>query len=181
MLIQTLQFSDLCRLWYSWWAGAQSLLVLSNAPETAAGNSFQWRKWPRSKTLRVCAATFLLGLPDTPYGVLIYFLHNWIYLRDRAACTTAWTCWRALFCYGSHLKLPPIKVTPEMGQSSIFFSWSKIALQFCVSFCCIMKWISYMYTYIPTLLHLPPTPLSHPSRLSQSTELSSLCYTAGSH
>ena len=34
----------------------------------------------------------------------------------------------------------------------IFFNWSVIALQSCVSFYRIAKWISYMYTYIPTLL-----------------------------
>ena len=38
--------------------------------------------------------------------------------------------------------------------------------------------IKYMYTYIPSLPR--PTP-PHSSRLSQSTELGSLCYTAASH
>ena len=37
-----------------------------------------------------------------------------------------------------------------------------------------------MYTYIPSLLNLLPHSLSHPSRSSQSTELSSLSYTAAS-
>ena len=54
----------------------------------------------------------------------------------------------------------------------------------CVSFWCITKWISYMYTYIPisppSCVSLPPS-LSHSSRLSQSTELVSLCYVAASH
>ena len=56
-----------------------------------------------------------------------------------------------------------------------------VALQcFYISLCCAMKSISYVETYIPSLLDLPPTP-TIPSRSSQSTELSSLCYTAGPH
>ena len=61
--------------------------------------------------------------------------------------------------------------------------WGIIALH-CVNCCCITKWISYTYTYIPisppSCISLPPS-LSHPSRWSQSTELISLCYAAASH
>ena len=45
-----------------------------------------------------------------------------------------------------------------------------------VCFCWTMKWISYMDTYMPSFMSLPPTPTrpSHPSRSSQSARLSSL-------
>ena len=38
-----------------------------------------------------------------------------------------------------------------------------------------MKCIIYVYTYISSVLNLPPTPQIHQSRLSQNAELSSLC------
>ena len=54
-----------------------------------------------------------------------------------------------------------------------------IASQCCVGFWHTTRWISHKYTYIPSLLFLPPTP-SYPSRWLQRTGLSSLCYTATS-
>ena len=45
-----------------------------------------------------------------------------------------------------------------------------------------MNQLYNMYTYIPSLLDLPPIPpQSHPSRSSQRTELNFLRFTAGSH
>ena len=43
-----------------------------------------------------------------------------------------------------------------------FLNWRIISWQRCVGFCCITAWISYMYTYIPSLSAHPPThPLCH--------------------
>ena len=42
----------------------------------------------------------------------------------------------------------------------VLFFWSIIALQ--SSFFCTMKWISCMYTNIPSLVSLPPSPTSNP-------------------
>ena len=59
--------------------------------------------------------------------------------------------------------------------------WSIIALQWCVCFCFITKWISSIYTYIPisppSCISLPHS-LSHLSTWPQTTELISLCYAA---
>ena len=47
-----------------------------------------------------------------------------------------------------------------------------------------LRWwlLAFFKKYICPLLSLSPTPpLSHPSRLSQSTEMRSLCYTTASH
>ena len=61
------------------------------------------------------------------------------------------------------------------------FNWRKIALQCCVGFCLTTMWISHNYTYILFILNLLPFPSSLLSKSSQSTRLSSLCYTATSH
>ena len=52
---------------------------------------------------------------------------------------------------------------PAGASTSFFFflifNWSIIALQYYVSSCCTMKWISYMYTYISSFLNLPSKPV----------------------
>ena len=64
----------------------------------------------------------------------------------------------------------------------LFFNWRIIALQYCVGLCHTLTLISLKYIYVPSLLK--PSPISHPSHpssLSQSPGLRSLCHTANSH
>ena len=60
------------------------------------------------------------------------------------------------------------------------FNWRIIALQCCIGFCYATVRIGHQYTYVPSVLSLPPARLRCPSRFSRSTGLSSLCYTAAS-
>ena len=91
------------------------------------------------------------------------------------------------FCL-THLVGKTKPIPPFLGELSIvkdFFKWGIVALQCYVSFCCAMKWITYVWTYTTSLLDLPPRPhpdpQAHPSKSPQSTKLISLHNTAGSH
>ena len=63
----------------------------------------------------------------------------------------------------------------------LIFYWKVFALQYCVGFYHISTWISHRYTHVPSLLSAPRIshPI-HPSRLSPSTGLISLCHIANS-
>ena len=61
------------------------------------------------------------------------------------------------------------------------FNWRIIALQCCLVSAIHQSESAIKYTYVHFLLILPPITILHPSRSSQSTGLSSLCYTAASH
>ena len=65
--------------------------------------------------------------------------------------------------------------------SIYFLIGRKFLYNVVLAFCCTATRISHNYTYITSLLSLPPLPLFHPSRSSQSARLGSLCYIAASH
>ena len=52
------------------------------------------------------------------------------------------------------------KITRIPTTLVFLFNWRIIFLQYCIDFCHTTMWISHMYTYISSLLNLPPT--SHP-------------------
>ena len=58
---------------------------------------------------------------------------------------------------------------PFLKLFYFFFNWRIITLQYGVSFCHTLTWVSYRDTCVPSLLNFPPSPTpSHTSRLSQS-------------
>ena len=65
--------------------------------------------------------------------------------------------------------------------SIYFFIGRKLLYNVVLAFCCTTTRISHNYTYITSLSSLPPPPLFHPSRSSQSARLGPLCYIAASH
>ena len=73
---------------------------------------------------------------------------------------------------GSHWRVLLV-LTVRAFVMQIWVTWVIIASQCCVGVCHTARWISHKHTYIPSLLGLPPTSPSHPSRSSQSTKLSS--------
>ena len=90
-----------------------------------------------------------------------------------------WTRW----IIKNHLELSHgITVEIPIAIRFTLYYWKIIALQYCVSFCHISTWISYRYTYVPSLLNpLPSASSFHHSRLSRSNGLSSLCHIANFH
>ena len=51
-----------------------------------------------------------------------------------------------------------VRLKSFFKKISLFFNWRMIALQNFVVFCQTLTWISHRYTYIPSLLKLPPHP-----------------------
>ena len=73
---------------------------------------------------------------------------NWIYLtfQSQSIC----------YCI-SFTPSDIIFVNSLPSFLNFIFNWRVIALQYCDGFCHPSTWISHRYTYVPSLLNLPPT------------------------
>ena len=107
--------------------------------------------------------------------ILIAFQILWHYSIEegRVYAPFPWT-WVGLWL------LWPIEFRKDIIDFVCVCVWYS-CLHYCVDFCCTMTWISYMCTYIPSLLDFQPNTPSHPPRSAQGTKMSFLCYNTGSH
>jgi len=80
-------------------------------------------------------------------------------------------------CLRNWIKKRKVNALPQTHhQRFSFLNCSITALQCCISFCCIVKWISYIYTYISSSrTSLPPVP--HPTHLGHHRAQSWAPYT----
>ena len=101
--------------------------------------------------------------------------------RQQLPGTPAWIfhTWKLIYPPWKHID--SFFIAHSYKISSSFFNLEYNCFTLLYSFCCPTKWISYPYTYIPSLVPPSNPPQSQPSRSSQSTKLSSLCFVAGSH
>lgn len=72
-----------------------------------------------------------------------------------------------------------LNIVASSHKDTIFFSWSKIAVQCGVTFCC-TNCESIVCTYIPSVLSLPPVPRLTPLNHHRALSPLSLCCTAAS-
>ena len=89
---------------------------------------------------------FIMLRKVSPSPFLESFYHKWM-----------WNVVKSSFCIYS--------------QWFFFLSWDKVAWWSCTGFCYTMKWISYMYRYIPSLVDHPPKSL-YPTDLGYDRLLS---------
>ena len=72
---------------------------------------------------------------------------------------------------GREYNFPRVSNYNSILKVNLFFNWRIIALQKFIVFCQISTWISHRYTYMPSLLKLPPIFLTIPSLLVDTEPL----------
>ena len=140
------------------------------------------RAWPQQRSLQSVkkgTSTWLMGWP----GHIILDICGWSCQVDCPLCPHFQICKTRNLVSRSHYTFQSIFFFfPQEFSIAIYFSkaylfiavGSTIALQCCVSVCCMMKWISYVYTCILSLLYLLPRHPHSTCRGHHRTQLSFL-------
>ena len=154
-----------------WWTGKPGVLQSVESQRVGPTERLNWTELNLGSVLRALQIGVLtkqeVKLSISALRDFFLFLQQWTRVCLFKNLSAWWITW-------------PLKTANQHSClfKNFLFNWRIIALQCCVGFCHTSTWFSHRYVYVLSPLDLPST--SHPSRLSQSTKLSSLCYTTTS-
>ena len=120
--------------------GIVSLIHISATISLGIKICYLWVTW-RMKRFHL-GISFKKGPPTPPLLSTLFRNHHQYALKHTAPQVFVW-------------------LTMKLTWVSFCLLEYIIASQCCLSFCCTMKWTSYMYTYTLSLLSFPPTPFAH--------------------
>ena len=146
---------------WHWKVIMRDLTFLQRIPETGASGvsleagSFLWCKEMFISCMFPFALCFLkdflFSVSDCSVGTFwlpVFWWEFLLFLRKS---------WNLTGCHG--FRMCACKSSSNRSQrlkKKFFFYWRIVVLRCSVSFCCTAKWISYMHTYIPSLLDFLP-------------------------
>ena len=119
-----------------------------------AGNRLNQYKTMLGKEWYICMYNFVQHI----YMYVYMYVHRQLWLHIYGYSVKMRSYAMQLVCYCDITYRHLFKII-------CYFNWRIIALQNFVIFCQIPTWISHRYTYVPSLLHLPPISFPIPPQL----------------
>ena len=146
--IELLIISPLERLKNVFMVQKEFVAWLALAHSAAVGNFLQHKSGCCSPYIRLFLAKSL------PSGESVTFIHTELqgFSYQSPDCTLA-----LIFLFFFKHKTILFIFSGFFLLNVLMFNWKIIALQYCVVFCHTSTWISHRYSYVPSILKLPPT------------------------